>query len=126
MDSNGKKIIREWTRSDFKAVGEWINALEKGKPRDEAVVTHAGTLAEHEPQAADVWAESLSPGPLQNDLRKDIYRQIRRKDQAASRSSIFQVQRIRGFPGIPRSVFGPSGTLMGAFFLGAIFFCSWK
>lgn len=84
MDSNGKKIIREWTRSDFKAVGEWINALEKGKPRDEAVVTHAGTLAEHEPQAADVWAESLSPGPLQNDLRKDIYRQIRRKDQAAA------------------------------------------
>ena len=84
MDSNGKKLIREWTRNDFKAAGEWINALEKGKSRDEAVVTYAGTLAEHEPQAADVWAESLSPGPVQNDLRKDIYRQIKRKDQAAA------------------------------------------
>ena len=84
MDSNGKKLIREWTRNDFEAAGEWINALEKGKPRDEAVVTYAGTLAEHEPQAADVWAESLSPGPVQNNLRKDIYRQIRRKDQAAA------------------------------------------
>jgi hypothetical protein len=84
MDSNGKKIIREWTRSDFEAAGEWINTLEKGKPRDEAVLTYAGTLAEHEPQAADVWAESLSLGPVQNSLRKDIYRQIRRKDQAAA------------------------------------------
>ena len=79
-----QNLLRGWTRDDFRASGEWINTLEKGSQRNQAVGTYARTLAEHEPAAAATWVESLPEGAQRDRLRTDVYRHWEKKNPVAA------------------------------------------
>ncbi|MDB4429994.1 hypothetical protein N9283_04230 [Akkermansiaceae bacterium] len=91
MADGGKKysdmsesLIRDWTRNDYRAAGEWVNSVDEGPKRDRAKAAYARTLAEHEPAGAAVWAESLPKGAQQNKVRAEIYRYWKKSDPAAA------------------------------------------
>jgi hypothetical protein len=65
-------MIRGWAQQDFRSAGEWINTLEKGERRDDAVYQYAGVLRQHEPEAAFEWAETLPESQRKSDLLKKI------------------------------------------------------
>ena len=77
-------LIRDWTRSDYRAAGEWVNSVDKGPKHDQAKAAYASTLAEHEPAAAADWAISLPEGNQRKKVQVKIYRHWKKKDPAAA------------------------------------------
>ena len=77
-------LIRDWTRSDYRAAGEWVNSVDKGPKHDQAKAAYASTLAEHEPAAAADWAISLPEGNQRKKVQAKIYRHWKKKDPAAA------------------------------------------
>ena len=65
-------IIRQWTRRDFKAAGEWVNTLDVGPQKENAVHAYAKTLLEHEHRAAREWANNLQESEKKSTLLQQI------------------------------------------------------
>ncbi|MDA7881829.1 hypothetical protein N9A94_05940 [Akkermansiaceae bacterium] len=79
-----QNIIRNWTREDFVAAGEWVGKLPPGDERNAVVESYAETLSQHEPEAAEAWAVTLPEGSERNGLLNTIHRNLRSKDQEAA------------------------------------------
>jgi len=68
------QMVSQWTRQDFKAAGDWINASPEGPAKVAAVISFAKTVAPFEPETAKQWANTLPPGQEREDLLEDIGR----------------------------------------------------
>ncbi|MGF1452415.1 MAG: hypothetical protein ACFB21_10125 [Opitutales bacterium] len=52
-------LVREWSRYDLEASGEWLNAMEPSEAVDRAVGMYAMRAASEDPAAAMDWAQSV-------------------------------------------------------------------
>lgn len=77
-------MVESWTRSDYKAAGEWLNATPAGSVREAAVASYARTLAGYEPEAAAQWSLSLPAGPERDDLLETVRAGWQKKDPVAA------------------------------------------
>lgn len=75
MEQKTGELVRQWTRKDFKAAGEWINGLADGTVKTTAVKSFATTVAPYEPESAEQWAKTLPPGKERDELLESIRRQ---------------------------------------------------
>jgi hypothetical protein len=77
-------LVRDWTREDYKAAGEWINATADGPVKQAAVRSYAETVAPYDPQTAAQWAESLPAGKDRDQLLRKVRDEWKQKDEAAA------------------------------------------
>lgn len=73
------ELVQQWTRTDYKAAGEWIGTLEDGTAKNSAIKSFARTVAPYEPEAAAQWANSLPEGKERDELLETI-RKTKKKD----------------------------------------------
>lgn len=78
------EMMTEWTRRDYKAAGEWINATKDGPARLAAARTYAITVSPYEPASAAQWAETLPAGKDRDEAFKTIHEEWKKKDEAAA------------------------------------------
>lgn len=78
------EMMTDWTRRDYKAAGEWINASKDGPARQAAARTYAITVAPYEPESAAQWAETLPAGSDRDEAFKSIHAEWKKKDEAAA------------------------------------------
>ncbi|RYD36817.1 MAG: hypothetical protein EOP87_04760 [Verrucomicrobiaceae bacterium] len=76
--------IDNWTHSDYRAVGEWLEGTEDGPVKTAAAATYAGTIARNYPSSAARWALTLPPGDTRDRLLPAIYKSWLEKDPAAA------------------------------------------
>lgn len=72
LDEKRDQIVREWTRQDFKAAGDWINGSPEGPAKVAAVKSFARTVAPYEPETAVQWANTLPAGEEREKLLREI------------------------------------------------------
>ncbi|RYD58914.1 MAG: hypothetical protein EOP83_20675 [Verrucomicrobiaceae bacterium] len=77
------QLVQQWTRTDYKAAGEWIGTLEDGTAKNSAIKSFARTVAPYEPEAATQWANSLPEGQERDELLETISK-TKKKDAPAS------------------------------------------
>lgn len=78
------EMMGDWTKRDYKAAGEWINATKDGPARQAAARTYAVTVAPYEPESAAQWAETLPAGKDRDEAFKTIHEEWKKKDEAAA------------------------------------------
>lgn len=77
-------LVSNWTRQDYKAAGEWINASKEGPARDASVRIFSVTVAPFEPESGAQWAETLPPGKERDEALRSIHSEWTKKDKAAA------------------------------------------
>lgn len=78
-----RNLVRDWTRNDYKAAGEWLASAPAGSNRDAAVSSYAETVAPYDADVAAQWADTLSADKRMEALKR-IQATIRAKDEAAA------------------------------------------
>lgn len=78
------QMMSDWTKRDYKAAGEWINASKEGPARQAAARTYAVTVAPYEPESAAQWAETLPAGKDRDEAFKSIHEEWKKKDDVAA------------------------------------------
>lgn len=76
-------IVRDWTRNDYQAAGQWLISAPAGPAKDAAIQSYAVTVSEYEPATAAQWAVTLPPGNDRDQTLKTIYRNWPKEDTAA-------------------------------------------
>jgi hypothetical protein len=76
-----RRLMREWTRNDYKAAGEWLAAATP--PRDTAVMSYLETVAPYDPEVAARWAGTLTGGRAA-DAMKRIHAALQAADSGAA------------------------------------------
>ncbi len=67
-------IMRSWTRTDYRAAGEWLAGTPEGDTRNSAVKSYAETVAKYDPKTATQWALTLPEGDMRTQSLQDIHR----------------------------------------------------
>ena len=83
MQDVTRNLVRDWTRSDYKAAGEWLAGAPAEPNKEAAVISYAETVAPYDSDVAAQWAETLS-GERRVDALKRIYSALKSKDPAAA------------------------------------------
>ena len=86
-DTAGSKInnlVRNWTRSDYQAAGQWLAAAPAGPAKNSAVRAYAETIAGYEPEVAAQWALTLPAGQDRETTLRQIYHNWPKGDPAAA------------------------------------------
>ena len=78
-----RNLVRDWTRNDYKAAGEWLAAAPAGSNKETAVMSYAETVAPYDPEVAAQWAATLD-GNKKDETLKRIHGALLRKDKAAA------------------------------------------
>ncbi|MBK1882689.1 hypothetical protein JIN85_09690 [Luteolibacter pohnpeiensis] len=78
--SIAKNIIFNWTNSDYKAVGNWLNTLPASKEKYLKVSKYAYTISDYEPEDAVDWLESIPEDQRQNEAKCRIYNNLLEKN----------------------------------------------
>lgn len=77
-------LMSQWTRTNYKAAGEWLNDAADGPAKQAAVRSYASTLAPYEPAVAAQWALTLPAGDPRESLIRNIHEQWKSKDETAA------------------------------------------
>lgn len=77
-------MVSNWTKQDYKAAGEWINASKDGPARQASVRIFSVTVAPYEPESGAQWAETLAPGKERDEALRTIHSEWEKKDKAAA------------------------------------------
>jgi hypothetical protein len=80
---NIERLVRDWTRNDYQAAGQWLVSAPAGPVKDAAIQSYASTVSEYEPATAAQWALTLPPGKDRDQTLKTIYRNWPKDDTAA-------------------------------------------
>lgn len=80
---NIHKFVRNWTRRDYQAAGEWLTTAPAGPTKNAAIRSYAETVSKHEPETAAQWAMTLPPGNDRDQTLKNIYQKWPKDDTAA-------------------------------------------
>ncbi len=78
-----RRLVRDWTRNDYKAAGEWLAAAPAGSNKEAAVMSYAETVAPYDPEVAAQWAATLD-GNKKDETLKRIHSALQNKDKAAA------------------------------------------
>lgn len=78
-----RNLVRDWTRNDYKAAGEWLAAAPAGSNKETAVMSYAETVAPYDPEVAAQWAATLD-GNRKEETLKRIHAALEAKDPAAA------------------------------------------
>lgn len=81
--SKTSELVRNWTRQDYKAAGEWLAKSPAGPMRETATLSYLETVAPYDPDVAVQWAGTL-PANQQADAMKRIHEALQQKDKAAA------------------------------------------
>ena len=72
-DENINSLVRNWTRNDYQAAGQWLSTAAAGPAKNSAIRSYAETVAEYEPATATQWALTLPVGKDRDETLKNIY-----------------------------------------------------
>ncbi len=75
-DQRAKSIsntMRNWTRNDYRAAGEWLATAPEGDTKNAAVKSYAETVAEYDPATAAQWALTLPKGEQRSSTLRNIH-----------------------------------------------------
>ena len=78
-----RDLVREWTRNDYKAAGQWLASTPTGPLKETATMSYLETVAPYDANVAAQWAQTLTAEKQADALRK-IHAVIKSKDQAAA------------------------------------------
>jgi hypothetical protein len=84
LDTKVIGMMDQWTRSDYKAAGQWLNEAAEGPAKVAAVRSYAHAVAPYDPAAAEQWAKTLSPGEQREELLEMIGK-VRRAEEETIR-----------------------------------------
>ncbi len=70
------ETMREWTRTDYRAAGEWLAKAPPGPVRNSAVQSYVKTVARYDPATATQWALTLPAGKQQENALNAIYSEM--------------------------------------------------
>lgn len=76
-------LVREWTRNDYRAAGEWLAGAPAGPLKETATMAYLETVAPYDSAVAGQWADTLTADSRTKAMRS-IYQALKRKDQAAA------------------------------------------
>lgn len=82
-----RNIVRNWTRDDFQAAGEWLTRAPEGPTKNTSVRSYAETVSKYEPETAGQWAMTLPPGKDRDQTLKRIYHNWPKGDDAAKQAA---------------------------------------
>jgi hypothetical protein len=71
-ETRANSLMNQWTRSDYKAAGLWLNGAAEGPAKQSAVKSYAQAVAPYDPEAAAQWARTLPAGQEREDLLEAI------------------------------------------------------
>jgi len=66
------RMMDQWTRSDYKAAGLWLNGAADGLAKQAAVKSYVQAVAPYDPEVAGQWARTLPAGPERDELLESI------------------------------------------------------
>lgn len=78
------QLVTQWTRDDYQAAGEWLNATADGPAKQAAARSYAETIAPYDPETAAQWAVTLSAGKDRERLLRQVRDEWKKKDEAAA------------------------------------------
>jgi hypothetical protein len=78
-----RELVRDWTRNDYKAAGEWLAKSPAGPMKNEAVISYAQIVAPYDTDVAVKWADTLAPDQRAKAIH-GIHSSLRQKDEAAA------------------------------------------
>jgi hypothetical protein len=78
-----ESLVRNWTESDYKSAGEWLNQSQAGPVKDAATRSYIKTVAPYDSEVAVQWADTL-PADKKGKAMKDILDQLKGKDSQAA------------------------------------------
>jgi hypothetical protein len=84
LEDSTDKLIREWTKNDYKAAGEWLAQSPAGPVKETATLSYLETIAPYDPETAVQWADTL-PEAKKADVLKRIHNQLKKKDADAAK-----------------------------------------
>ena len=65
--------MRNWTRNDYRAAGEWLATAPEGDTKNSAVKAYAQTIAEYDPATAAQWALTLPEGEERKSTLQSVH-----------------------------------------------------
>lgn len=71
-ESKAGGLMDQWTRSDYKAAGQWLDGTAEGPAKQAAVKSYAQAVAPYDPEVAGQWARTLPAGQQREELLKAI------------------------------------------------------
>lgn len=71
-ESKAGTMMDQWTRTDYKAAGAWLNGAAEGPARQAAVKSYAQAVAPYDPEVAGQWARTLPAGREREELLETI------------------------------------------------------
>jgi hypothetical protein len=77
-------IVRQWTRDDYQAAGEWLNTAPAGTTKNTAIRSYAETVAPYEPETAAQWVETLPQGKDRDSAIRKVHNAWMSKDKEAA------------------------------------------
>ncbi len=78
------ELVGDWTQTDYKAAGDWLESQPDSAVKTSAVRSHALTLARHQPDAAARWAMTMPTGEDRTSTLKMVVDRWRTIDAAAA------------------------------------------
>jgi hypothetical protein len=78
-------LVRQWTRNDYKAAGEWLAGSPAGPPKESATIAYLETVAPYDPEVAAQWARTL-PGEKAAESIRKIHQTLADKDPDAAKA----------------------------------------
>jgi hypothetical protein len=81
-ETNISVTMQQWTRSDYRAAGEWLAAAPEGPAKAASVSAYAKTVARYDPQIAAQWALTLPPGEKRKGTLAAIHREWPQENEA--------------------------------------------
>ena len=78
------QLVTQWTREDYQAAGEWLNATADGPAKQVAARSYAETIAPYDPETAAQWAVTLRAGDERDRVLKRVRDEWKKKDEAAA------------------------------------------
>ena len=73
IDSGTHALVSNWTKKDYREVGEWLVKTSEGPTKHAAIRAYAETIAAYKPATAAQWADKLPPGESRDQTLNIIY-----------------------------------------------------
>jgi hypothetical protein len=71
-DQEIRNIVRNWTRTDYRAAGKWLAATPAGPTKITAIRSYIEVVSKYNPTTATQWAMTLPPGKEREETLKSI------------------------------------------------------
>jgi len=81
-DQKIRNTVNNWTRTDYRAAGEWLASTPEGPTKTASVKGYVDAVAKYDPQTAAEWALTLPAGEERNSALNKVLRNMPKETTA--------------------------------------------